>query len=103
MLWQRMSDEWRLFLYKLGMVPPPWLAGECIDTIDFGEAVKVELRTCITRKGEMIYLIDVCHEMVDYHTIALFHSCDLDALIRVLTETKLAISQHQTSLLVEQD
>ena len=101
--WQRISDAWSLFLYRIGMAPPPWYATECIGRIDFGDTVRVDLRTCATYKGKMIYLIDVCHEMAGYHTIALFHSCDLNALLRVLTETKLAISQHQTSLILEQD
>lgn len=93
MLCDEVSNWWKEALYEYGFGPAPWSHLDCIKTIHCDGELHVNLYSCNCGYGN--YLIDLRAEGLVRPTIMLCRSQDLNDLIELLLDTRLAIASYE--------
>lgn len=91
----RIADAWSVFCYRTGFGPPPWHREELIDSIDFGDHLIAELRVYKAYDGRQLFLIELWDRQ-QMRTRGVLNCCDLEAVIRLLTESQSTLQQYKT-------
>lgn len=84
----QLANSWAEFRYDTGIGPAPWSDLWCIKTIESDGPLKANVYRCLCRS----YLIDIQNDEAVPPTIALVRSQDLDEILELLREARLAIS-----------